>query len=440
MGKILHVEPTPPSELNPQVPAELDAICLRCLAKDPSARFPSMEALARALAACPTAPVLSSLEVADGDRERIGDLTCPQPLVEAVAPGALQKLPAAATITRRARPSRRTLTIAAALAGLAIAAAVIVIQFTDRGVIEIRSIDPNWDLTVSISRNGDVGEPLQLHDGQLTLEIYSGDIEVRVEGTDGDRLEIRNGQFRLGRGQTKRVEIVQRTPNKGPEKDLAKDLAKAPEKDLEKGPEKGLGKDLGKDPQNDPERAKASQASADLLARCLELGRSGDFSEVVEVASEAIRIDPQCAAAYEMRARASAELGDYAKAATDCDSALRLDPQLLIAYVTSAQANVALGRLSEAIHAANAGLERDANSIPCYANRGMARAKQSQLQEALADFGAIIERAPGDARGYWYRAAVYKLLGDEEKSQADANRARQLQPQLRQQQLPNFAD
>jgi tetratricopeptide (TPR) repeat protein len=141
-----------------------------------------------------------------------------------------------------------------------------------------------------------------------------------------------------------------------------------------------------------------------------------------------------------MRARAYAELGNYAAAVTDCDTALQLDPQLVPAYVTSAQANVALGRLSEAIRAADAGLARDANSIPCYANRGMARAKQAQLQEALADFDAIVERAPGDARGYWYRAAVYKLLDDTEKSRTDADRAVQLQPQLRHQQLPDFTD
>jgi serine/threonine protein kinase len=39
-------EPTPPRQLRPDTPARLEAVCLRCLRKDPSDRYPSAEALA----------------------------------------------------------------------------------------------------------------------------------------------------------------------------------------------------------------------------------------------------------------------------------------------------------------------------------------------------------------------------------------------------------
>jgi serine/threonine-protein kinase len=45
----------PPSQLRPELPADLEQVVLRCLAKKPSDRFPSIKALGDALAACAAA-------------------------------------------------------------------------------------------------------------------------------------------------------------------------------------------------------------------------------------------------------------------------------------------------------------------------------------------------------------------------------------------------
>jgi serine/threonine-protein kinase len=42
----------PPSQIREQVPADLDAVVLRCLAKDPTERFPDAESLENALGRC----------------------------------------------------------------------------------------------------------------------------------------------------------------------------------------------------------------------------------------------------------------------------------------------------------------------------------------------------------------------------------------------------
>ncbi len=49
--KVVHTEPVPPRKLNPAVSAGLEQIILRCLAKDPAARYQTGEDLARDLAA-----------------------------------------------------------------------------------------------------------------------------------------------------------------------------------------------------------------------------------------------------------------------------------------------------------------------------------------------------------------------------------------------------
>ncbi len=48
-GRVLSSTPLPPSHANPSLPAGFDGVVARCLAKDPSARYATTEALAEAL-------------------------------------------------------------------------------------------------------------------------------------------------------------------------------------------------------------------------------------------------------------------------------------------------------------------------------------------------------------------------------------------------------
>src|SRR5207248_8440881 len=49
-GQILTQQPEPPSKLRPDLDADLEAVCLKAMAKKPQDRFASMEAMADALA------------------------------------------------------------------------------------------------------------------------------------------------------------------------------------------------------------------------------------------------------------------------------------------------------------------------------------------------------------------------------------------------------
>jgi eukaryotic-like serine/threonine-protein kinase len=64
MEQVVHKKPVPPSHLRDGIPADLEAICLRCLEKSPSKRFPAAGAMADALLA-----YLSGKPIANTDHQ-----------------------------------------------------------------------------------------------------------------------------------------------------------------------------------------------------------------------------------------------------------------------------------------------------------------------------------------------------------------------------------
>jgi serine/threonine-protein kinase len=62
--KVVHVDPIPPSKLNPAVPPALEGVILKCLAKNPSSRYQTGEELAQDLATLRVNPNASVLRTA----------------------------------------------------------------------------------------------------------------------------------------------------------------------------------------------------------------------------------------------------------------------------------------------------------------------------------------------------------------------------------------
>ena len=67
----LYEAPEPLSRRRPDVPADLEAVVLRCLAKDPNARFPDAESLNAALSSCGAAGQWTARDAAQGLRAKV---------------------------------------------------------------------------------------------------------------------------------------------------------------------------------------------------------------------------------------------------------------------------------------------------------------------------------------------------------------------------------
>ena len=120
----------------------------------------------------------------------------------------------------------------------------------------------------------------------------------------------------------------------------------------------------------------------------------GKYDEAVGHFTEAIRLNPQYAKAYNTRGNAYYHRHQYERAIQDYTEAIRLDPQLAAAFY----------------------------------NRGIAY-KNLGLERAIQDYTEAIRLNPQDAVAYNNRGHVYRWLGREREAAADFKKAEELRNQ-----------
>jgi len=121
--KVVHVDPIPPSKLNPAIPPGLEGVLLKCLAKSPGARYQTGEELAQDLATLrvnPNATLTSTAPAASDPNATLSATPSSISHPPAQSYSAAQR-PAGALVKKPSKPVKSGIIIAVAL--LAIAAA-----------------------------------------------------------------------------------------------------------------------------------------------------------------------------------------------------------------------------------------------------------------------------------------------------------------------------
>jgi tetratricopeptide (TPR) repeat protein len=432
MAKILaqaERQPTPLSQIRPDVPLGVVQIVERLMAKDPARRFQTPAELVAALDAGAAEGWLGQ---AGGPIEvKLAEPCRPDP----------QTATAVMTLDRACPPQpRRRKWRAAVVAALLLGPAGYVLGppliriVTDQGVVEVQSEDPN--VRVQVLQDGRVirvidpkgDSKVTLGSGTYELELVGGQDQARL---DTEKLTVtRNGQ---------RVVHVYLVPTETRGRSAA--TARSNE------PPRPPGRPVAPMPPDVPKIVVRTESRPDLarlekvhelVERAWAFQFKGSVDQFYRLSDEAVRLDETFAKAWYSRGTARYLRKDYADALADLNKALELDPKFDLAYNSRAITYSRLGQYARAVEDATRAISLNPRESLFYANRGWAYANLGDFERALRDYDQAITLSPTHAGQYWHRAAIHAKKGDTAKAEADRKTAVRLCPDLAREKLPTL--
>jgi tetratricopeptide (TPR) repeat protein len=382
---------------HPPLDRDLDLICLRCLEKDPAARYGSAAEVAELLERY-------------GRRQSRADIAAPRPRAKQEAAG---------------RGPRGALLAAAALTWLVSLSAALGLYARERGRAAVAEADA------------------ELHRAAVA--------DARARAADADARAARAQEEAAAQAATMRslreqlVVLGQAlAAARGPDADPLH----PPELALPAAPATAAARTLvdeararlGRDP---PDAVGAEAALGRALEADPRLGEAlhlrgqvrlglGLARGAAEDATRALALAPTVSGLWALRAEARGDLGDLRGLLDDATRALELDPsddraRLLRGWGRSARGDP---------HGAIADLERviertqdDGLAATAYNNRGIARVSLGRLREAVADFARAAELWPGYGLPLKNSAMTRALDADLAGAQDDFARAAEADPQ-----------
>jgi tetratricopeptide (TPR) repeat protein len=153
-----------------------------------------------------------------------------------------------------------------------------------------------------------------------------------------------------------------------------------------------------------------------------------DFAGKIEDFTEAIRLNPQYAIAYNNRGDLYAKQGKKEAALADFNEAIRLEPTLVVAYNNRGCVRETIADMDGALADYHEALRLNPQYATAYMNRGNARTLLKDYQNALQDFDEAIRLDPEFAFAYYNRGLLFDQQGDLDQAIRDYTAAIRLSP------------
>jgi tetratricopeptide (TPR) repeat protein len=158
------------------------------------------------------------------------------------------------------------------------------------------------------------------------------------------------------------------------------------------------------------------------------LYRKGDLEGALKDCNEAIRLKPDYADAFNNRGNALYGKGDLEGALKDYNEAIQLKPDYADAFNNRGAARKAKGELEGALKDYTEAIRLKPDLAEAFFNRGNVRYKKSDIEGALKDYNEAIRLKPDSAEAFVNRGAAREAKGDHEGALKDYNEAIRLKP------------
>ena len=151
-----------------------------------------------------------------------------------------------------------------------------------------------------------------------------------------------------------------------------------------------------------------------------------NYTQAIADYTKAIELNPKNAEAYNNRGIAYGKMKNYEAAIADFNKAIQLNPKYAKAYYNRGFAYYNMENYEAAIADYTKAIQLNPKYAEAYNNRGVAYRHMKNYDAAIADFTKAISISPNHWQMYYGRALCYQALGNNVRAQADYAKARQL--------------